>query len=129
MSPEILMAAVGNNREEGETPSLLRYILQQPGHLDITPDVWRTARSNPRYGTELDSILTQFISTQSQDKIPHSSQENDVNMLDGSEELSADFLLQDLADSDAGSWDEESDFGDGEEMDYDIEHVPSEEQT
>lgn len=129
MSPEILLAAVGNSRPESETPGLVRYILKQPGCLEITPDVWRTARANPKYGKELDTILTEFILGKSQDKIQDFSQETDVNMLDGSGELSAEFLLQDLADSDADSWDEESDPGDGEEMNYDIEDVPSDEQT
>lgn len=129
MSPEILLAAVGNNRPESKTPRLLRYILDQPGCLDITHDVWRNARSNPTYGNELDSILMEFISRKSQDKTQDSSQENDVNTIDGSEELSADFLLQDMADSDASSWDEESEPGDGEHMNYDIEDAPSEEQN
>jgi hypothetical protein len=71
----------------------------------------------------------EFIATQPQDMIQDSSQENDVDMLEGSEKLPAKFLLQDLADSDAGSWDEESGYGDGEEMNYNIEDVSSEEQN
>jgi hypothetical protein len=58
MSPEILLDTVGNHRPESETPRLLRYILEQPGRIDIAPDVWRTARLNPTHGKELDIILT-----------------------------------------------------------------------
>jgi hypothetical protein len=67
MPLEILLVAVGNNRQGSETPRLLRYILKQLGRLDITPDVWRTARANPIYEKELDSILTKFTLRKSQD--------------------------------------------------------------
>jgi hypothetical protein len=112
MSPEILLDTVGNYKPESETPRLLKYILEQTGRIDIAPDVWRTAGSNPTYRKEPDIIVTEFIATQPQNMIQDSSQENDVDMLEGSEKLPAEFLLRDLADSDAGSWGEESDYGD-----------------